>query len=179
MREAGKGKTVAIHHTPFLGRQSSISSTGNAGERDRRTPQTTPEPPQYQRGRRHLAPFVGRKGRERSERGMREAGKGKTVAIHHTPFLERQSSISSTGNAGGRDRRTPQTTPKTTHRPFRGTKGARAKRAGYAGGGEGQDGRNSRHAVPRTPVINLGNGECPAGNQRPFTKQINQQYRKI
>ena len=30
MREAGKGKTVAIHHTPFLGRQSSISLTGNA-----------------------------------------------------------------------------------------------------------------------------------------------------
>ena len=38
-----------------------------------------------------MPPFVGRKGRERSERGMREAGKGKMVAIHHTPFLGRQS----------------------------------------------------------------------------------------
>ena len=28
MREAGKGKMVAIHHTPFLGRQSSIPSAG-------------------------------------------------------------------------------------------------------------------------------------------------------
>ena len=31
MREVRKGKMVAIHHTPFLGRRSSISSTGNAG----------------------------------------------------------------------------------------------------------------------------------------------------
>ena len=107
MREAGKGKMVANHRTPFLGRQSSISSTGNAGGRDGRTPRRTPEPPQNnaeddtsplswdERGASEASGVCGRRGRARwsqitarrssdvshqsCQRGMPGAGTGKTT----------------------------------------------------------------------------------------------------
>ena len=89
------------------------------------------------------APFVGRKGRERSERGMPGAAgrlPTKPPPSHHRSNTQPLPTMQPPNVGAGFKPALPTKPPPKTkrsrsNRPFRGTKGARAKRAGYARGG--------------------------------------------
>ena len=89
------------------------------------------------------APFVRRKGRERSERGMPAAARG--------PYQPNQQHTHQ------------RNTPINHHRPFRATTGARAQRAGYARGGEGP--------LPTKPPNHPINASHPSTTTAPFVRR--------
>ena len=133
------------------------------------------------------APFVGRKGRERSEGGMPEAAgrlPTKPPPSHHRSNTQPLPTMQPPNVGAGFKPALPTKPPPKTkrsrsNRPFRMAKGARASeamRAGYARGGAGHTNQttashhrnqpNNQHQIPRIPIQTFCQPAHPCYNEK-------------